>query len=258
MVKISSILLAVTALIGSASAVSGNGRSTRYQPPPFFWAFCPVALCEQLQAKNYHRYWDCCKPSCGWPGKAAVGKSAQTCSAGNHPLNDANLKSGCDGGPSYACANNQPWAVNSKLSYGFAATAINGGSESTWCCACYKLTFTSGPVVGQEMIVQSINTGGDLSSNHFDLLIPGGGVGLFNGCTSQYGGNFPGARYGGVSSRAECDKLPQAIIAGCRWRFDWFKNADNPTFSFAQVQCPRGLLAVSGCKRDDDGLFPPA
>lgn len=53
-------------------------------------------------------------------------------------------------------------------------------------------------------------------------IVPGGGVGIFNGCSSQY--NAPtdgwGARYGGVSSRAECDVLPAALRPGCQWRFD--------------------------------------
>jgi hypothetical protein len=34
--------------------------------------------------------------------------------------------------------------VDNNLAYGFAATAINGGSESTWCCACYKCVFVLG------------------------------------------------------------------------------------------------------------------
>jgi hypothetical protein len=48
-------------------------------------------------------------------------------------------------------------------------------------------SFTSGPVAGKKMVVQATNTGGDLGENHFDLLIPGGGVGIFNGCPAQYG-----------------------------------------------------------------------
>ncbi len=42
------------------------------------------------------------------------------------------------------------------------------------CCACYELTFTSGPVKGKKMIVQATNTGGDLGDDHFDIQIPGG------------------------------------------------------------------------------------
>lgn len=120
------------------------------------------------------------------------------------------------------CSNQIPWAVNNSLSYGYAAVRINGQTESQWCCACYELTFTSGPVAGKRMIVQATNTGGDLGDNHFDIALPGGGVGIFNGCTKQY--NAPssgwGARYGGVSSRSECDQLPAAIRPGCYWRFD--------------------------------------
>ena len=107
------------------------------------------------------------------------------------------------------------------------------------------------------MVVQSTNTGGDLGSNHFDILMPGGGVGLFDGCTPQFGG-LPGARYGGISSRNECDSFPEQLKEGCYWRFDWFQNADNPDIQFEQVQCPSELLNVSGCKRNDDCSFPPA
>lgn len=84
------------------------------------------------------------------------------------------------------CANQAPWAVSDNLAYGFAAVRINGQTESQWCCACYELTMTSGPATGKRMVVQAINTGGDLGSNHFDIGMPGGGVGIFNGCSRQY------------------------------------------------------------------------
>ena len=105
------------------------------------------------------------------------------------------------------------------------------------------------------MVVQSTSTGGDLGSNHFDLNMPGGGVGLFDGCRPQFGG-LPGATYGGISSRSQCSSLPATLQPGCHWRFDWFNNADNPSFTFEQVQCPAELVAKSGCKRDDDSRFP--
>ena len=105
------------------------------------------------------------------------------------------------------------------------------------------------------MVVQSTSTGGDLGSNHFDLNMPGGGVGIFDGCSPQFGG-LAGQRYGGVSSRSECDSFPAALKPGCYWRFDWFKNADNPNFTFRQVQCPAELVARTGCRRSDDSQFP--
>jgi len=81
------------------------------------------------------------------------------------------------------CSNQSPWAVNETTAYGWAAVNIAGSNEAAWCCACYELTFTSGPVSGKKMIVQATNTGGDLGNNHFDIAMPGGGVGIFNGMT---------------------------------------------------------------------------
>jgi hypothetical protein len=52
------------------------------------------------------------------------------------------------------CNNNQPWAVNDNLAYGFAAANIPGLSESGWCCGCYELTFTSTAISGKKMVVQ--------------------------------------------------------------------------------------------------------
>jgi hypothetical protein len=51
------------------------------------------------------------------------------------------------------------------------------------CCACYELTFST--LGNKKFIVQITNTGGDLGDNHFDLQIPGGGVGIFNGNVFQ-------------------------------------------------------------------------
>lgn len=106
------------------------------------------------------------------------------------------------------------------------------------------------------MIVQSTNTGGDLGSNHFDILMPGGGVGIFDGCKTQFGQSLPGQQYGGVSNRSDCDSMPEMLKAGCQWRFDWFQNADNPALDFKQVQCPTEILAKTQCMRNDDSEFP--
>lgn len=107
------------------------------------------------------------------------------------------------------------------------------------------------------MVVQSTNTGGDLGNNHFDIMMPGGGLGIFDGCTPEFGG-IPGERYGGVAKRSDCDGMPELLKDGCYWRFDWFKNADNPDFTFEQVQCPKALTAKTGCTRNDDSSFPAA
>ena len=117
---------------------------------------------------------DCCKPSCAWPGKTALASGSNPvtiCDVSNNPLADYNAASGCGGGTAYQCSNESPWAVTDDVAYGYAAVNIAGGSEDSWCCACYELTFTSGPVAGKKMIVQATNTGGDLGSNQFDISV---------------------------------------------------------------------------------------
>jgi hypothetical protein len=86
------------------------------------------------------RYWDCCKPSCAWPGKAQVSEPIRTCNKQDlwpNPL-DSNAASSCGDGDAYACSNNGPWAVNNDLAYGFAAAKLRGKSEKDWCCTCYE------------------------------------------------------------------------------------------------------------------------
>lgn len=86
--------------------------------------------------------------------------------------------------------------------------------------------------------------------------MPGGGFGIFNGCTTEWGtpaGGW-GAQYGGITSRSQCDSFPTALQSGCYWRFDWFQDADNPTVTFQQVECPAALTAKSGCVRADDSI----
>lgn len=131
----------------SAQGPSGNGQTTRY--------------------------WDCCKPSCAWPKKGNSPNPLRTCDKNDQPLNDGgNTRSGCDsGGSAFMCSNQSPWAVNETVAYGWAAVNIAGSNEAAWCCACYELTFTSGPVAGKKMIVQATNTGGDLGNNHFDIAV---------------------------------------------------------------------------------------
>lgn len=173
------------------------------------------------------------------------------CDISGNMLTDYNAVSGCNGGTAFMPVDQSPWAVNDDLAYGYAAVNIAGGTEESWCCGCYELTFTSGAVSGKKMIVQATNTGGDLSGNQFDLAIPGGGVGVFNGCTAQWGAPSSGwgAQYGGVSSRANCFDFPTELQAGCLWRFDWFGGSDNPGVTFKQVTCPAALTAKTGCVR---------
>jgi len=198
------------------------------------------------------RYWDCCKPSCAWNYKANVSNPVYSCYKDDSIVPIVWTTSGCGGGEAYMCNDQQPWAINDQLSYGFAAANISGSDEEQWCCACFKITFTSTSIAGKEMIVQVTNTGGDLGENHFDIQMPGGGLGLFDGCSTQFNTDAPklwGERYGGLTSEDGCANLPKILQPGCHWRFDWFENADNPAMEFEEVECPAELIKITGCAR---------
>ncbi|KAJ3035978.1 hypothetical protein HDV00_003272 [Rhizophlyctis rosea] len=214
------------------------------------WGQCGAAPAPSGTPGVTTRYWDCCKPSCSWPGKGGTAP-AKSCAKDGITALGSNEVSACNGGSAYACNDYQPIQISDTLSYGFAAANIQGLQETDWCCGCYELTFTSGPVSGKQFVVQVLNTGADLGGGHFDLQIPGGGVGLFNGCSSQWGASSTGwgATYGGISSKDQCSQLPAQLQAGCNWRFGWFQNADNPSMTFRKVTCPSQLTAKSGCNR---------
>jgi len=198
------------------------------------------------------RYWDCCKPSCAWNYKANVTKEVNACLKDGSIAPIAWTTSGCAaGGQAFMCNDQQPWAINDKLSYGFAAANIEGSDEEHWCCACFKITFTSTSIAGKQMIVQVTNTGGDLGNNHFDIQMPGGGLGLFDGCSAQFNTDAKkwGNQYGGLTSESQCDLLPKVLQPGCHWRYGWFEDADNPAMEFEEVQCPQELIDITSCAR---------
>ncbi|KAI4219998.1 MAG: hypothetical protein LQ349_008201, partial [Xanthoria aureola] len=94
--------------------------------------------------------------------------TVKTCDINDKPLaNGVTAQSGCqNGGTSFMCSDQSPWAINDNLAYGFAAVTASNPT----CCQCYKLTFTSdGPIKGKTMIVQATNTGNDVSGTQFDL-----------------------------------------------------------------------------------------
>lgn len=72
-------------------------------------------------------------------------------------------------------------------------------------------------------------------------------------CSKQFGrSDIWGATYGGISHRDECNAFPDPLKAGCYWRFDWFRNADNPTVTWEKTSCPEALSIGSNCRRNDD------
>jgi hypothetical protein len=163
-----------------------------------------------------------------------------------------------------------PWAYSTQVAMGYAA--VNGVS----CGSCYQLQFSgnshnapgdpgSAALSGKSMIVMATNIGG-IEQGQFDLLVPGGGVGDFNGCSGQWGidSGELGARFGGFlpecksgdhnatksCMRDKCSSVFQSrglseLYDGCLWFVDWFEAADNPSFTYRQIDCPSELVSAA-------------
>lgn len=185
------------------------------------------------------------------------------CDKSNNVLGDKNAKNACEsGGSAFMCWSGVPWAVSDTLALGFAAAS---GSNYT-CGRCYQIQFNgqghngspgSPQLNNKTMIVQVINNGG-VQADQFDLLIPGGGVGLLNACSNQWGTSDLGAQYGGFLAGCNGDKncVKQKcqtvfngkpdLLEGCDWFLNWFGGADNPSFIFKQIACPAAITQKSG------------
>lgn len=228
------------------------------------------------------RFWDCCKPHCGWEGNLPEGVNAlPSCNISNAPLADLSSASSCEGGDAHTCYGLTPFSISDDLAYGYAAT-----SSGDVCGRCFQLQFTgesfnspgdpgSAALAGKTMIVQAINIGYDVSNGQFDLLVPGGGVGAFNACSNQWGipANELGAQYGGLLAACKQDigwnashgEYKSCLIErcnsvfgsrgldtmqeGCLWYANWFEAADNPSLKFKEVGCPAELSSGSGMNR---------
>lgn len=217
------------------------------------------------------RYWDCCKPSCSW-NENSGGHPAKQCNASGNVINDAGAQSMCNGGPAGTCTSQIPIIVNDNLAYAFAAVpAADGGS----CGKCFALKFdgkgkyetkqNQKALAGKTLVVMATNIGSDVQQGQFDVMIPGGGVGMFNGCSSM-GWGSQGEQYGGLLSACEkevgtagnmltkrkncleekCNSVfskdPKAK-EGCMFLATWMEAAGNPTHTYKEVECPAELKA---------------
>ncbi|MGL1888587.1 MAG: hypothetical protein OCD76_18890 [Reichenbachiella sp.] len=237
------------------------------------------------------RYWDCCKPHCSGSGNTEY--LSQNCSVENEEMEayrvieeewhswNKSVESGCVAdGEAFTCYSQAPYAICDNLAYGYAAVP----GDSTSCGTCYQLDFDGGfqhgepkaahaLMKGKTMIVMASNIGYDVADGQFDLMIPGGGVGAYDGgCAVQWDvdvENEPlvGKKYGGfistcqeiygydadVDTYKECvrdmcnslfgsDPGMQDLWEGCLWFVDWMHTADNPTFTFREVECPQELV----------------
>jgi hypothetical protein len=146
------------------------------------------------------------------------------------------------------------------------------GNDKSRAGLCYRLKTSS---IEKDLIIQVINNGEDVPDNHVDLLLSGGGFGLFNSCNEE-GTPLPlfdgkrsqwGNLYGGIQEAKDCWHLPaQPICANsstmpiddlrkmCQWSFDKnFRVANNPKITkVCNVACPEELYTLTGLHRSDE------
>lgn len=253
--SVSSSSVSSSSSVKSSSSVSSSSTQTSQNPNI-------VVVQNGKSGSGYAtRYWDSCKPHCAWEGKG--GPVARTCHADGSEAGSGET-SVCDGGNAGTCLDQTPIIVNTDYAYAFAATP-GGGND---CGKCYMLTFkgtgasaTGTPtddahksIKGKKLIVMSNNIGYDVSNGQFDLMIPGGGPGQYNGC-GQMGISCAGAQYGGFLTT--CDYKKDCLInmcnqeyankptlkEGCLFLANWMNAANNPEVDYVEVECPSELTS---------------
>ena len=221
------------------------------------------------------RYWDCCKPSCSWTSNAGAGNEARQCTSSMSLITDYNAVSKCDGGPATTCLSQIPFTIDGCDNIGFAFGAVPGAGPNV-CGRCFLLEFTGTGkyetkknhklLANKKLIVMASNIGYDVAGGQFDVMIPGGGVGIFNGCSDILGTNL-GAQYGGLLSDCEnqvgyslgddemytrrkeclinkCNSLfsgKKQAKQGCLFLANFLEAAGNPLHTYREIECPQVL-----------------
>ena len=222
------------------------------------------------------RYWDCCKPSCSW-AENTQNLASQCSNKGTTKSSDWGAASVCDGGPMATCISQIPFTIDGCSNIGFAFAAVPTNAA---CGRCFELTFTGEgkyettlnhkKLKGKKLIVMASNIGYDVNHQQFDIMIPGGGFGAFDGCSSLMGwsGNM-GERYGGLLSVCENEvgysgseeeiytKRKECLVnkcntsfgsdsqakQGCLFLANFMEAAGNPNHTYREVECPSVLTA---------------
>ena len=243
----------------------------------------PISSCPEIKLVNggktgsghATRYWDCCKPSCSWTNNAGSGNEARQCDKNMNILNDLNAKSICENGVSTTCLSQIPFTINGCKDFGFAFGAVPSFYPNT-CGKCFLLQFTGegkyetkpGHVLlkNKRLIIMASNVGSDVENGQFDIMIPGGGEGIYKGCTEILGNDL-GKQYGGLLEvcqeevgysyddntiyvkRKECliNKCNNSFSSkplakkGCLFLANFLEAAGNPLHNYQEIECPQVL-----------------
>ena len=171
------------------------------------------------------------------------------------------------------CLDQIPIVVNDSLAYAFV------DARGKVCGKCYELIFTGEGhfidglsckrITGKRLIVMVISNRAYLEKE-FNLLIPGGGVKVLNGCSKVLGtkigklnGGFLKECWKDLFYEDELDEETEYIktkscltnkckkfftgnkqaLEGCLFLANWLETADAPEFVYEEVDCPKELLS---------------
>jgi hypothetical protein len=244
------------------------------------------------------RYWDACKGHCSQRDNVAI-ESEEAYAAGLTVMRNCNIHdvevpaftlspdvqqyymgykgtdNACQAGEAgvFTCTDMAPIQVTENLSYGYVAAP---GANAA-CGKCFHLQFNGGnhandvkethrALKGKHMIVLASNIGHDVENGQFDMMVPGGGVGIYNALSTQIGVPASGLGANGGGFLTECqqslgwDNTVEAyqkcviakcesvfkdwpnLLRGCKWYAEWYMAADNPTYNWEEVECPQYLI----------------
>ena len=110
-------------------------------------------------------------------------------------ISDYNVASMYDGGPSHTFLSQVPFVLDGCPDVGYAFGAVPGAGPIV-CGRCFLVEFTgqgkyetkknNKKLKGKKLVVMVSNIRYAVSGGQFDIMIPGGGVGLFKGCASIF------------------------------------------------------------------------
>ena len=156
-----------------------------------------------LADNEVSHYWDCCKPSCGWDFNQGAGRIATKADCDNkgNKLYSGGLNgsSACtkNGNGVTMCPDQLPFYDKLAKKW-MAFVAVQDRGTYTDCCSCFEVQLVN----FTDTVVVQVTNHGQLGGNSggFDLLVPGGGLGDFNGCNKMFPAlkSVPQDRRGGM------------------------------------------------------------
>lgn len=167
--------------------------------------------------------------------------------------------------------------TNEAVLFGVGTFALPGDVQEGL-GACIRLQVNG---LERDLLVQVVNTGGDVAGFQFDLQVGNGGFGNFNSCTNDdapgVDAMFPGTsevwgkKFGGADHRKQCASLPRYpvvrdamaeagddLVSLCEYSFDHGVRVDGghtagrSILSMGRVECPHELVELTQIRRRDD------